>query len=281
MNYGTLVIVDGVYQPPSPKDPNGRRGLVRMERGEDGAFRPPTLMSKPGATTFVLDLFYNERAYLYGGPKNPIITGIRTNYTKSLKRLASGGNPVAGAKLLVSEFAGCDEAHKVRGRAIALSRIHKTISGEVFRFPLEAPRITSDGGNATASVSVPENATSVTIVKATASASNTRLTYSIADGLDSALFSINTSNGSLRFASAPDYENPLDHNGDNVYEVTVIVTIKGGPSTSQKIRVTVTNVNEVGVVPDISNNPLGADRKVGGDTIEPIGEKEIKSKEAP
>lgn len=280
MNYGTLVIVDGVYQPPQ-SSPEGRRGFARLERGNDGALRPPVLMSKPGSTTFVVDLFYNERAYLYGGWKNPTFAGLNTDYSRSVRRLAPGGNPLAAAKRVVSEYAGCDEAHKVRGRAIALSRIRKTISGEVFRFPLEAPRITSDGGNATASVSVSENTTAVTIVKATASASNTRLAYSIADGLDSALFSINTSNGSLRFASPPDYENPLDYNGDNVYEVTVIVAIKGGLSTSQKIRVTVTNVNEVGAVPDLSNNPLGAARTVGVETIEPIGDKEIASKEAP
>lgn len=153
MNYGTLVIVDGSFRPSPPPAPQGRRGLARMEMGPDGALRPPLLAQNTGLTTLVLDLHYNDLARLYAdnnflrrrGPDNPdgqytgpIVTDMPVGYNKTVKRLATG-QTISSAKRLVSEFAGCSEAHKVRGRAIALLRMRKTISGEVFRFPLEAP----------------------------------------------------------------------------------------------------------------------------------------------
>ncbi|MBF9036681.1 hypothetical protein HKCCE2091_20795, partial [Rhodobacterales bacterium HKCCE2091] len=45
------------------------------------------------------------------------------------------------------------------------------------------------------------------------------LTFSIAGGADAALFAIDPATGALRFLSAPDFENPADQGGDNVYDV--------------------------------------------------------------
>ena len=44
----------------------------------------------------------------------------------------------------------------------------------------------------------------------------------------------------------PDYENPMDHNRDNVYEVTVIVRDNRGETGMKNVRITVMNVNEEG-----------------------------------
>ena len=44
----------------------------------------------------------------------------------------------------------------------------------------------------------------------------------------------------------PDYENPMDHNRDNVYEVTVIVRDNGGATGMKKVGITVMNVDEAG-----------------------------------
>lgn len=136
MNYGTIRIVNGVYEPPSVSSPASRRGIVRMERDSDGVLAPPVLSSKSKVSTLVVELQYNDHAHLYAGQKSPIITSVYVGYSKSIKRLAQGGNPVRSATSLVSDLAGCDEAHKVRRRAIALSRIRKTISEETFRFRL-------------------------------------------------------------------------------------------------------------------------------------------------
>jgi VCBS repeat-containing protein len=102
----------------------------------------------------------------------------------------------------------------------------------------EAPTITSG-----TTASVPENTTAVMTVTATDPDAGTALTYSIIGGADASKFTIDSSTGALSFTSAPDYENPTDAGGDNVYDVTVQAS-DGTLTDSQSIAVTVTNVNE-------------------------------------
>lgn len=137
MNYGTIRIVDGVFKAPPIQDGRLRRGFTRLTPGPDGVLAPPMPTAKSGASTFVMNLHYNQYAYLWGGTKGPVPSRVPVRYSKTVTRLADPSNPVAAAKDLVVEYAGCDEGAKFRGRAIALSRIHNTISGEEFRFPLE------------------------------------------------------------------------------------------------------------------------------------------------
>ncbi|HEX6706807.1 MAG TPA: cadherin domain-containing protein [Albitalea sp.] len=107
-----------------------------------------------------------------------------------------------------------------------------------------APVITSNGGGATASVSVAENATAVTTVTATdADLPPPTFVYSIAGGADAARFTINASTGALAFVTAPDFEAPVDVGANNVYDVTVQVS-DGTLTDTQAIAVTVTNVAE-------------------------------------
>ena len=60
------------------------------------------------------------------------------------------------------------------------------------------------------------------------------------DDDDNNLFQIG-SDGVLRFVASPDYENPQDANGDNLYELTVIATDPNGKTTSIDVTVKVTN----------------------------------------
>jgi len=53
---------------------------------------------------------------------------------------------------------------------------------------------------------------------------NSNLRYEISGGADAAMFNVDAVNGNLDFIEAPDFENPSDSNGDNIYEVTVKVT---------------------------------------------------------
>jgi hypothetical protein len=114
----------------------------------------------------------------------------------------------------------------------------------------EAPRITSNGGGASAAVSRAENTTAVTTVTATDVDASTTFTYSIAGGADQSLFSIGSSSGALVFNPAPNFEVPTDAGGDNIYNVQVRVTDNGTPSLTdvQDIAITVTNVNELPVI---------------------------------
>lgn len=97
------------------------------------------------------------------------------------------------------------------------------------------------------SATVVENTTTVLTVQATDSDGGA-VTYSIAGGTDSAAFTIGGSSGELSFATAPDFENPTDSNGDNVYQVVVRAADDSGATADQTITVTVTDANDPPVI---------------------------------
>jgi Ca2+-binding RTX toxin-like protein len=111
----------------------------------------------------------------------------------------------------------------------------------------EAPVISSNGGLATAAISVAENTTAVTTVVAADPDAGNTVTYSIATGLgdDAGLFTINAATGELAFNPAPDFEGPTDLGTNNVYNVTVRAS-DGTLVDTQAIAVTVTNANDAG-----------------------------------
>ena len=95
------------------------------------------------------------------------------------------------------------------------------------------PVFTSD-----ASASVVENQTVAYEAQATDADSDT-LNYSLS-GTDAALFMIDPATGVVSFITAPDFENPGDAGGDNVYDITVTAS-DGTHSTDQTVAITVTD----------------------------------------
>ena len=90
-----------------------------------------------------------------------------------------------------------------------------------------------------AAVSVAENIS--TVYNATATdADGNAVTFSISGGADAARFRI-TGTGALTFVTAPDFENPADADGNNVYEIQLSAS-DGTATTTQNFTVTVTNV---------------------------------------
>ena len=72
------------------------------------------------------------------------------------------------------------------------------------------------------------------------------LTYSL-DGTDAEEFTIDSNTGAVRFKAAPDFENPLDVGGDNVYDITVTASDGDGAdsnSTDHTVAITVADENE-------------------------------------
>lgn len=68
--------------------------------------------------------------------------------------------------------------------------------------------------------------------------------YRIAGGADAALFRIDPATGRITFRTAPDFENPLDANGDNTYELGISAS-DGFHTATQAISVVVDNaINE-------------------------------------
>lgn len=89
-----------------------------------------------------------------------------------------------------------------------------------------------------------ENSTAVgTVVATDADLPAQTVTYSITGGADAARFTI-SSDGTLSFITAPDFELPTDLNGDNVYEVEVKADDGRDGTTVQIIRVTVKGIDD-------------------------------------
>jgi hypothetical protein len=112
-----------------------------------------------------------------------------------------------------------------------------------FLGPNQAPVIVSDGGGTDAALSVAENGTSVTVVRATDDGNPFGLHYFIVGGADAALFKIDAVSGAVSFVSAPNFEAPADAGRDNVYDVVVRAS-DTDLFDDQHLAVRVTNVNE-------------------------------------
>ena len=100
----------------------------------------------------------------------------------------------------------------------------------------DPPIFTSD-----AAVSVAENQTVAYTALAT-DADGDDLSYNLS-GTDAALFMIDATTGEVRFIEAPDFENPGDADGDNVYDI-VVTASDGTNSADQTVAITVTNEND-------------------------------------
>ena len=110
----------------------------------------------------------------------------------------------------------------------------------------EAPVLTSNGGGASAAISLQENTLTVTTVAAT-DPENATLTYSIFSGADAARFTINAQTGALQFVSNPDFEASADADHNNAYLVTVAAS-DSRSTVTQDLTITVTGVNEAPVI---------------------------------
>ncbi|WP_308874210.1 cadherin repeat domain-containing protein [Thiothrix subterranea] len=121
----------------------------------------------------------------------------------------------------------------------------------------DAPIIISDGGEDIARLSVAENTTAVTTVTSADQDGDT-LNYTISGGDDAGLFTLDPVTGELTFTLAPDFENPLDTNGDNVYDIIVTVSDGRGGIDTQQLAISVTDTNESPRITSNGGSPSGA-----------------------
>lgn len=137
-SYGTVFIQDGIYiaQDQTPTDEE-RRGFVRYSNDYVPEISPKFYPRSSELKTFTVDLKYSDYKYVYRQGRRPAATNLSIEYDKQLRRITADKNSIAEAKSFIARYAGCDEAHKFRKRAIALSKIHNSISNEVFRFGIE------------------------------------------------------------------------------------------------------------------------------------------------
>ena len=100
-----------------------------------------------------------------------------------------------------------------------------------------APEFTS-----TSAVSIAENTIGITHTVQATDAEGDSLSYALA-GVDASHFSLDTSSGELSVIAPLDYENPLDANADNSYELEINAS-DGSNSTSQILTVHLSDLND-------------------------------------
>ena len=106
----------------------------------------------------------------------------------------------------------------------------------------EDPEVTGE-----ASVDVAEGMTAVATYTGADDEDSTGPAFTL-EGTDSDKFAITSPGGVLTFKAAPNFESPGDRNGDNDYQVRLKVTDSNDQADTLDVTVTVTNVEEVGVV---------------------------------
>jgi len=85
--------------------------------------------------------------------------------------------------------------------------------------------------------------------------------YSLTEGTDNSLFSIDSESGELSFNVAPDYEAPVDDNQDNSYEIVIDAT-DGTTVVSKSVAIKVNNINDNQPVFISANNAFVAENSI-------------------
>jgi Ca2+-binding RTX toxin-like protein len=114
--------------------------------------------------------------------------------------------------------------------------------------------ITSNGGGATAQITITEDQKAVTTVVSTDQDAGHSKAFSIIGGADAAKFQINAVTGALTFVNAPDFEAPADAGGNNVYDVVVQVS-DGSLTDTQAIAVSIANDGAENQTVFLTNDP--------------------------
>ncbi len=152
---------------------------------------------------------------------------------------ASGALLVADGSLLDAEAA---TAHAIAVRVTDSGGLsfNKAFIISVNDINEAPPVISSNGGGASAALSIIENQTAVTTVTAADPDVGAAISYSLAGGDDAALFTIDAVTGVLAFASAPNFEAQADVGGDNIYDVIVRAS-DGTLFDDQALAITIAN----------------------------------------
>lgn len=98
--------------------------------------------------------------------------------------------------------------------------------------------------------SLMENDTTTQYVAQATDADGDTVTYTIKSVIDGDLFSIDKNTGEVSFKSAPDFENPLNKNGDNTYQLIVVAS--DGVSGSSELQLNITVLDESKLSAEIS-----------------------------
>ena len=94
------------------------------------------------------------------------------------------------------------------------------------------------------SANVPENSTGTVYAAAAEAPDGDALIFTL-EGTDASQFSIDSASGEVAFVSPPDFESPLDADGDNSYEIDLVVSDPSGASDRLSVTINVTDETEI------------------------------------
>ncbi len=100
-----------------------------------------------------------------------------------------------------------------------------------------APTFTSSN-----TTNVAESVTGTAYTATASDADGNSLSFSISGGADAVHFSVDAGSGDVSFITAPDFENPSDSDGDNIYDITLAVSDGQGGSDNLPLSLTITDV---------------------------------------
>ena len=224
--------------------------IHRVEVTVSNVFEAPIFTSGGGAT-----FAENATGSVYTAVAKPEVTGRSINYsiggTDSSRFSINSSLGVVSFKTSpdfeMPTDAGGDNVYnlvinatEVNNALVATHGVAVTVSNVI-----EVPNFIS-----ASSVTFVENGTgAVYTAVATPDVTGASMIYNISGGADSAKFSIDSSSGVMGFASSPDFENPTDAGGDNVYDLIVSATEVGNTFiATRSVAVTVSDVGDVAPV---------------------------------
>ena len=190
----------------------------------------PVVASDPDVLTYSLDAT-GAMSFDINRATGQLITKVALNFE---------GSPPGTATVTATDPFGATATSVV---AIAVTDVNEDpmVTGDA-----SIDHAESNGPDVAALAADPTDYTGSDVDAADADA---ELTWTLS-GADASKFSIPETGATrtLSFKANPDYESPGDSGGDNVYEVTVVVTDSKGNSDEQDVTVKVTNIEELGAV---------------------------------
>jgi Ca2+-binding RTX toxin-like protein len=190
----------------------------------------PTSVNEGSTITFVVDTTNVE----WGTTVNYVISGVSESDVVGGTLIGSTtvGSPWSngipgigtGGQAIISVVLAEDQTTE------GIEKLTVTVQGQ------SASVMVMDTGTVRYNTSSTENSTLITTIAATNAALGTAPKYTLT-GTDASLFKISTK-GVLIFATAKDYEQPVDANKDGIYEVSVVMTnAKTGYKITQDLTV--------------------------------------------
>jgi VCBS repeat-containing protein len=221
-------------------DTQGLTDTAQITINVSGTNDVPVITSNGGGATAAVSVAENSTlvtTIAATDPDSTVIFALAGNDSSKFKLVGNQLHFVAAPDFEVRGDANADNVYDVTVFAADGTTLDTQALSVTVTNVNEAPVISSNGGGATAAVTVTENTALVTTLAA-ADPDGTAVTYSLT-GADAAKFKL--VGAQVQFVTPVDFDTRTDANGDGTYEVTVVAS-DGVLTDTQAISVGVTNI---------------------------------------